>query len=44
VNQVCQQNFQFLRGKTSDFFRSVEGVKAGYERQLMESEEKLGLE
>lgn len=44
VNQVCQQNFQFLRQKTSDFYKSIEGIKGGYERQLMESEEKLSLE
>ena len=44
VNQVSQQNFQFLRQKTSDFYRSIDNIKSGYEQKLMEVEEKLTLE
>jgi hypothetical protein len=44
VNQVSQQNFQFLRQKTCDFYKSIDSVKAGYEQRLMEVEEKLTLE
>jgi hypothetical protein len=44
VNQVSQQNFQFLRQKTCDFYKQLESVKSGYEIRLMEVEEKLTLE
>jgi len=44
VNQVSQQNFQFLRQKTCDFYKSIDTLKSGYEQRLMEVEEKLTLE
>lgn len=44
INQVCQQNFQFLRVKTQDYYKSLDSVKSGYEQRLMEVEERLTLE
>lgn len=44
VNQVSQQNFQFLRQKTCDFYKQIESIKSSYEQRLMEVEEKLTLE
>ena len=44
LSEVCNQNFSFLRLKTSNFLKSQDTLKSKYERRLMEVEDRMGLE
>ena len=44
LSEICNQNFSFLRLKTSSFMKSQDSLKAKYEKRLMEVEDRMGLE